>query len=328
MKNPKNNKAFTLIELLVVIAIIALISSVVMNNVASARMKAADTKVTEDLRQVKLAAEMYYIDYKDYPPVDTGTGFNSTEKVKTASVNNKLAFFAKTAQAAVTHTQTKLCANFDAMAQVLVDKKYIASIPVHPYDNDAAGICYKAVKKDKTFISYAVLTQHVGTSAVSAGVANKRAGFIVGDTSSTALQEIADDTALWEDDEDYPYPMDASGDFAFNEFDGTLDSLDAIEGITDGADTVDGGGFNIPSLVPPIIPPATPPIAPPSPCTTGWALDLAPSSPKCALIPIGDPYASMELDERLNYATFECTTGQIWVIDGLQNTRYGNCVNQ
>lgn len=324
-------RGFTLIELLVVVAIIALISSVVMSNVASARMKAADTKITEDLRQVKLAAEMYFIDYRDYPPVTSGTGFNVFEKNKTASLNSKLAFFTKTveAQSSSRHT-TPLCANFDNMAQVLVDKKYIPSIPVHPYDNDSAGICYKAVKKDKTFISYAVLTQHVSTNT-SGNVANKRTGFIVGDTSQAALQEVANSgSSLWGSGED-PYPMNVDGQFAFNESGGLESSLDFIEGITTGAPAIDGGGFNIPSLLPPLLPPSNPPVVPPSPCSSGWNLivdGVAPSSPKCALIPTGDPYAGMELNERLNYATFACTTGQVWVIDGLQNTRYGNCVAQ
>jgi prepilin-type N-terminal cleavage/methylation domain-containing protein len=63
----KINNGFTLIELLVVIAIISLLSSIIISSLNSARMKARDTRRIQDLRQIKLALEMYKND-KDYYP--------------------------------------------------------------------------------------------------------------------------------------------------------------------------------------------------------------------------------------------------------------------
>jgi type II secretion system protein G len=68
MYKNKKTSGFTLIELLVVIAIIALLSSVVMSSVASARMKSRDAKRIEDLRHIKTALQLYYDAHGQYPP--------------------------------------------------------------------------------------------------------------------------------------------------------------------------------------------------------------------------------------------------------------------
>jgi len=64
-------KGFTLIELLVVIAIIALLSSVVMSSVSSARMKSRDAKKTQDLYQIRTALGLYFDTNNHYPIVAT-----------------------------------------------------------------------------------------------------------------------------------------------------------------------------------------------------------------------------------------------------------------
>jgi prepilin-type N-terminal cleavage/methylation domain-containing protein len=58
MQNSK--KGFTLIELLVVISIIALLSSIVITSLSSARNKAADTAVRQNLNGIKTSAQLYY----------------------------------------------------------------------------------------------------------------------------------------------------------------------------------------------------------------------------------------------------------------------------
>lgn len=63
----REKKGFTLIELLVVIAIIGILATIVLVSLNSARQKARDTRRISDVRQVALALEMYYDDFKWYP---------------------------------------------------------------------------------------------------------------------------------------------------------------------------------------------------------------------------------------------------------------------
>ena len=60
-------RAFTLIELLVVIAIIALLSSVVLASLNTARAKARDAERRSDLEQLSTALELKYSDTGSYP---------------------------------------------------------------------------------------------------------------------------------------------------------------------------------------------------------------------------------------------------------------------
>ena len=68
-KKNKNysQKGFTLIELLVVVAIISLLSSIVFASLGSARAKARDARRLTDVRQIRLALELYLNEYGFYP---------------------------------------------------------------------------------------------------------------------------------------------------------------------------------------------------------------------------------------------------------------------
>lgn len=66
-------RGFTLIELLVVIAIIALLSTVVLASLNSARTKANDAKVRSDMAQVRTALQFYY-DKHGYFPANPNPG--------------------------------------------------------------------------------------------------------------------------------------------------------------------------------------------------------------------------------------------------------------
>ncbi len=61
------NKGFTLIELLVVIAIIGILASVVLASLNSARTKSRDTSRAAQVKEVKKAMEIYYLDNGAYP---------------------------------------------------------------------------------------------------------------------------------------------------------------------------------------------------------------------------------------------------------------------
>jgi len=55
----QKNRAFTLIELLVVIAIIAILAAIVVVSLSSARTRARDARVVQEMAQVRSLAEIY-----------------------------------------------------------------------------------------------------------------------------------------------------------------------------------------------------------------------------------------------------------------------------
>ena len=63
----KNSKGFTLIELLVVIAIIALLSSIILSSLNSARQRARDAERVSDVSQLRIGLQLFYSDYQFYP---------------------------------------------------------------------------------------------------------------------------------------------------------------------------------------------------------------------------------------------------------------------
>ncbi|MDP2676640.1 MAG: type II secretion system protein [bacterium] len=63
----EKNTGFTLIELLVVIAIIGILASVVLASLNSARLKSRDARRLSDMKQIRLALELYFSDNTAYP---------------------------------------------------------------------------------------------------------------------------------------------------------------------------------------------------------------------------------------------------------------------
>lgn len=82
----ERERGFTLIELLVVISIIGLLSSIVMASLVTAKQKAQDSALLQNIKQLQLAMEMYRNDHGNYPQLnycDTATlgycDFDSTQ---------------------------------------------------------------------------------------------------------------------------------------------------------------------------------------------------------------------------------------------------------
>ena len=83
-KHLANHSGFTLIELLIAIVIIGILAGLSIFLIDSARIKSRDVKRIADLRQIKQALELYYLDNSSYPSVITtgqtltGPGGNTT----------------------------------------------------------------------------------------------------------------------------------------------------------------------------------------------------------------------------------------------------------
>lgn len=68
MANGRHNAAFTLLELVVVIAIVVVLIGLLSVGLIGARQKAARRATQGRMAQLELAIEMYYNDYRTYPP--------------------------------------------------------------------------------------------------------------------------------------------------------------------------------------------------------------------------------------------------------------------
>ena len=103
--NIPNHRAFTLLELLVVIAIIAILASLVMGNVARAKLAAHRVTCMSHLKQWNTAALLYAQDNDDRLPRETGAnGVNTWET--TAISTNRDVWYNALAETAGVSTMT------------------------------------------------------------------------------------------------------------------------------------------------------------------------------------------------------------------------------
>jgi prepilin-type N-terminal cleavage/methylation domain-containing protein len=181
-------RGFTLVELLVVLSIISFLSSVILAGTRTARNKAIDAKIAEDLRQVKTAADIYYAGKQSYI---FSISDNSDKNIfagdeNTLSVGSFNPFSIKTANA---QSVPQSCVVFNNVAGNLVAAKYLAAMPIHPRQDYSKGICYKAATSTdgSYFAAYGQLSSSISISGASTP---KNVGFISGDTSVATLQAI------------------------------------------------------------------------------------------------------------------------------------------
>jgi len=76
----QKNKGFTLIELLVVVAIIAILSTVIISAINSAREKGKDSAATSQMNQARNQAEIYYTQNGNYLGLCDPSNNSSSEK--------------------------------------------------------------------------------------------------------------------------------------------------------------------------------------------------------------------------------------------------------
>lgn len=89
-------RGFTLIELLVVFSIVAMLSSIVLASLATAKNKAILSAKMQSIDQIVLAMQLYYQDNADFPPLPSGGPLAPVESLRAklvpkyiSSVDNK-----------------------------------------------------------------------------------------------------------------------------------------------------------------------------------------------------------------------------------------------
>jgi type II secretion system protein G len=95
-----HRRGFTLIELLVVIAIIGMLSSVLLASLNTARGKARDAQRAASIQQLRVALELYYSDYGQYPASGGATspngGWSTSNDTSWTTLQTALAPYMKT----------------------------------------------------------------------------------------------------------------------------------------------------------------------------------------------------------------------------------------
>jgi prepilin-type N-terminal cleavage/methylation domain-containing protein len=203
-------RAFTLIELLVVISIIGFLSSVVLASTKTAREKAQDSKIVQELRQVAIAEQLYYDEHKTYSLGDGDNNIFAVGETKNTFLTKDLNIFSTK----IAEAYNNNCFQFETIATNLVSHKYLSAVPKHPKDN-GTNICYKAATTPSNFTAYADLST------------GKRVGVILGDITVANLVALNNQAG-----DDYPRDT-AGGDIT------SLSSIgDVILGLTGGSGTL------------------------------------------------------------------------------------------
>jgi prepilin-type N-terminal cleavage/methylation domain-containing protein len=237
----KTTTGFTLIELLVVISIISFLSSIVLASMQTARDKAITAKIAEDMRQVKIASEMYYGDTGSYTFTFASNNINkdilANNNNNTPILQDFNVFSTKIANA---QAIPPACDLFNKIGNNLVAAKYLSAVPKHPRENYSKEICYKAAtSSDGTY--FAAYGEAPETVLIGGFSTPKNYGFVVGDISIPKLNKIRLDTG-------YKFLKNSTGTTA--DITSTADIADAVIGVTNGArGSFAGSGGSTPSPI-------------------------------------------------------------------------------
>jgi len=82
MIHTNSKKGFTLIEVMVSASILALLAAIIFANINQGRVKAAEVKALEELRQISTSLELYKSDHNNYP--------NFSGKISESGIKNDL----------------------------------------------------------------------------------------------------------------------------------------------------------------------------------------------------------------------------------------------
>jgi len=94
------HRGFTLIELLIVILIMGILAVLISTNLFGARERAGDTQKKSNLAQLKIALQLYYTSFHQYPPTGSGLSFsacgaNGTTNCSNSFTNGSVVFMDK-----------------------------------------------------------------------------------------------------------------------------------------------------------------------------------------------------------------------------------------
>lgn len=70
-------KGFSLIELLIIIVIMGILMALVTTNLFGARTRGTDSQKKSNLKELKTALQLYFVDYHGYPVTDMGLYFKA-----------------------------------------------------------------------------------------------------------------------------------------------------------------------------------------------------------------------------------------------------------